>query len=141
LEDLDQADLVFLIGANPASNHPRLMTTLKDLRRRGGQVIVVNPVLETGLLHFRVPSDLRSLLFGTKIASLYVQPHIGGDLALMYGIAKRIVELGAHDQRFLDDHCEGWPALESRLRCIDWQDIEQKSGISCAEIDEIARRY
>ena len=82
LDDVENADLVFLIGGNPASNHPRLMRTLMKVRRRGGQIIVVNPVKETGLVNFRVPSDVRSLLFGTEIASLYVQPHIGGDLAL-----------------------------------------------------------
>ena len=80
---------MFLIGGNPASNHPRLMTALMKVRRRGGQVIVINPIVELGLVNFRIPSDLRSLLFGSPIASLYLQPHIGGDLALLTGIAKR----------------------------------------------------
>src|SRR5262249_5717116 len=71
LEDVESTDLVFLIGANPASNHPRLMRTLMNVRRRGGHVVVVNPVKEIGLVNFRVPSDLRSLLFGSKIASVY----------------------------------------------------------------------
>ena len=62
-------------------------------------MIVINPVVETGLVNFGVPSDVRSLLFGSEIASLYVQPHIGGDLALLTGIAKRIDEMGAHDRR------------------------------------------
>jgi len=141
LEDLEQTDLVFLIGANPASNHPRLMTSLKNLRRRGGEVIVVNPVRETGLVNFRVPSDLRSLLLGSRIASLYIQPHIGGDAALMHGVAKSTLELGAQDEKFLANHCEGWPALQSHLHSLTWQEIEQKSGILRAEIDEIARRY
>ena len=57
LEDVEHADLVFLIGGNPASNHPRLMTTLKQVRRRGGEVIVINPVREVGLVNFRIPSD------------------------------------------------------------------------------------
>src|SRR5262249_59635995 len=106
-----------------ASNHPRLMASLKNLRRRGGEVLVVNPVRETGLVNFRVPSDLGSLLFGSRIASLYVQPHIGGDAALMHGVAKRTLELGAHDERFLADHCEGWPALQSRLCSLASQEI------------------
>lgn len=141
LEDINSADLVMLIGGNPASNHPRLMTELKNLRRRGGEVIVVNPVRETGLINFRVPSDVRSLLFGTEIASLYVQPHIGGDLALVTGIAKRIVEMGGQNERFLNDHCEGWPALRDHLQAIGWDEIERKSGVSRAEIDAMAERY
>ena len=83
---------MFLIGGNPASNHPRLMRTLMTIRRRGGEVIVINPVVETGLVNFSVPSDVGACCSARKIASLYVQPHIGGDLALLTGIAKRVVE-------------------------------------------------
>ncbi|HWB20670.1 MAG TPA: molybdopterin-dependent oxidoreductase, partial [Phycisphaerales bacterium] len=73
LEDLEHADLVFVIGANPASNHPRFMRTLMDVKRRGGRVVVMNPMVETGLVNFRVPSDMRSLFFGTDIADEYLQ--------------------------------------------------------------------
>ncbi|MCP4817503.1 MAG: molybdopterin-dependent oxidoreductase, partial [Planctomycetaceae bacterium] len=101
LDDVEHADLVFVIGGNPPSNHPRLMTTLMQVRRRGGKVIVINPVVESGLVNFRIPSNVRSMLFGTRIATQYVQPHIGGDLALLTGIAKRIDELGLQDDGFL----------------------------------------
>ena len=66
LEDVERSDLYVLIGGNPASNHPRLMRSLMALRRRGGQVIVINPAKEVGLVNFRVPSDPRSLLFGSR---------------------------------------------------------------------------
>lgn len=92
LSDLDKTDLVFLIGANPASNHPRLMKSFMQIRRRGGNVVVINPIREPGLESFSVPSDARSLLFGSKVASHMVQPHIGGDLALLTGIAKWLIE-------------------------------------------------
>jgi molybdopterin-dependent oxidoreductase alpha subunit len=141
LEDLEHADLVFVIGGNPASNHPRLMRTLLRVRRRGGHVIVVNPIVETGLVRFNVPSDIKSLLFGSKIASLYVQPHIGGDLALFTGIAKLVVELGAHDAAFLNNHCQGWPELKSRLADISWDEITTKSGVSRTEIAKIVAYY
>jgi len=141
LDDLEGADLVMIIGGNPASNHPRLMRSLMTVRRRGGQVIVINPVVETGMVNFSVPSDPRSLLFGTEIASLYVQPHIGGDLALITGIAKRVVELGATDAPFLETSCEGWPELRAYLAALDWAEICQKSGVSREQIDEIAKRY
>ena len=99
LDDVEHADLVFVIGGNPASNHPRLMRNLMGVRRRGGEVIVINPVIETGMVNFSVPSDVRSLLLGSHIASLYVQPHIGGDLALLHGIAKRISNWGPPTRR------------------------------------------
>jgi molybdopterin-dependent oxidoreductase alpha subunit len=141
LEDLDAADCVFVIGGNPASNHPRLMRTLMQVRRRGGEVIVINPIVETGLVRFNVPSDVISLLFGTKIATLYVQPHIGGDLALLTGVAKRIVEMSAHDESFLNAHCNRWPQLREQLAALTWDEITAKSGVSTEQIDEIAARY
>ncbi|HND55207.1 MAG TPA: molybdopterin dinucleotide binding domain-containing protein, partial [Pirellulaceae bacterium] len=121
---------------------PRLMTTLMQVRRRGGHVIVINPVRETGMVSFRIPSDWRSMLFGSEIASLYVQPHIGGDLALLTGIAKRIDELGApRDDKYLADHAQGAEAWLAHLRQLEWGEIERKSGVSRAEIDAIAQRY
>jgi molybdopterin-dependent oxidoreductase alpha subunit len=141
LDDVEHADLVFLIGGNPASNHPRLMRSLMTVRRHGGDVTVVNPIVETGLVNFRVPSDMRSLLFGTKIATQYVQPHIGGDLAMLYGVAKGIDELGAVDERFVLEHCTGWPELRDRLRSLSWSEIVDKSGLSRDDIDAMAERY
>jgi len=127
LEDLKHCDLVFLIGGNPASNHPRLMRTLMELRRRGGQVIVVNPMIETGLVNFSVPSDVRSLFFGSEIASLYVQPHIGGDIAFLTAVSKLIAENDPRRHRdgspldfFLEDpdsdillDSRNWPGLDA----------------------------
>lgn len=141
LEDIEHSDMVFVIGGNPASNHPRLMTTLMQVRRRGGEVIVVNPIRETGLVQFRIPSDWRSLLFGTKIASEYIQPHIGGDLALLTGIAKRCDEIGARADAFLADHCDGALAWLDALRAMPWEEIERKSGVAKAEIERIAAKY
>ena len=141
LDDVEHADPVFVIGGNPASNHPRLMTSLMHVRRRGGEVIVMNPVVETGLVKFRIPSSPRSLLFGTPIATTYVQPHIGGDLALLTGIAKRIDEMGAADVPFLQEHCEGYDDWIAGIRRTPWEEIHEKSGVDAAALEEIARKY
>ena len=99
LEDIQKADLVLVTGANPASNHPRLITQLMHVRRRGGKVIVINPVKELGMVRFRVPSDVRSMLFGSTISDLYLQPHIGGDVALYKALLKAVLESGGRNQR------------------------------------------
>src|SRR5262245_54982924 len=117
------------------------MRTLMHVGRRGGHVIVINPVVETGLVRFNVPSDVWSLLFGSKIASLYVQPDIGGDLALLTGIAKGVLETGTHDEAFLNNHCAGWPELRARLQSVSWDEITAKSGVKRADIDAIVRLY
>ena len=146
LDDLDHADLIFLIGANPASNHPRLMRILMDVRRRGGQVIVINPAKERGLENFSVPSDIRSLLFGSEIASLYLQPHIGGDIALLKGIAKSLLSLSQKDpslldRNFIDKHTHNFAEVENNVNYESWETLEVASGVSRKEMEKTARIY
>ncbi len=141
LEDLDHTDLYILVGANPASNHPRLMRTLMQIRRRGGQVVVINPLRELGLVKFRVPSDVRSLLFGSEIASTYIQPHIGGDLALFTGLAKAVLEQGRQDEAFIAAHTEDFDLFRQQVVEISWDDIVESSGVEQAVIRRLADRY
>jgi molybdopterin-dependent oxidoreductase alpha subunit len=141
LEDVGRADLFFLVGGNPASNHPRLMRALMNVRRRGGHVVVVNPVREVGLVNFRVPSDLRSLFFGSEIASLYLRPHIGGDVALLTGIAKCVLDQGAADAAFIADHTAGFADFEREVRATLWEAIEGGSGVGRNEIGRAAELY
>lgn len=141
LEDLDGCDLYLLIGGNPASNHPRLMRSLMQIRRRGGKVIVVNPAKELGLVNFRVPSDPWSLLFGSEIASQYVQPHIGGDIAWLTGVIKIVLERGGLDREFIDQHTENFEALRQQVEATSWSDIEASSGVSRSSIEESATTF
>lgn len=141
LEDVEKTDLFALIGGNPASNHPRMMRSLMNIRRRGGHVLVINPVKEIGLINFSVPSDLRSLLFGSKIASLYVQPHIGGDIALLTGVARIVLEKSAIDERFIHEATEGFETYRTHILGTDWEAIERGSGVGRAAIAQIADMY
>lgn len=141
LEDLEHADFVMLLGGNPASNHPRLMRSLMQVRRAGGQVVVINPVKELGLMKFRVPSDVRSMLFGCEIASEYLQPHIGGDVGFLAGLAKAIIESGKQDTAFIDKATEGFAEFTQHIRNLTWQEIEAQSGISQADIEKITHLY
>lgn len=141
LDDIKKCDLIFLIGCNPASNHPRLMSELVRHKRRGGRIIVINPIRELGLVRFRVPSDPRSLLFGSSIADLYIQPHIGGDIALLAGVAKALLERRAIDRLFIDRHTENWEEFEKSTRALDWQAIVEQSGVARAEIERMAAMY
>jgi molybdopterin-dependent oxidoreductase alpha subunit len=141
LSDLEQCDLYILIGANPASNHPRLMRSLMDLRRRGGDVIVVNPARELGLVNFRVPSDWRSLLFGSEIATSYLQPHIGGDIALLTGVAKDLLAREACDRRFIETATEDFSQFVAQVEATSWDEIVEQSGVPFPEIKQFADRY
>lgn len=146
LEDLTRCDLVVLLGANPASNHPRLMTQLANLRARGGQIIVVNPVRESPLETFHVPSQIKSLFFGTKIASTYVQPLPGGDVAFLVGVLKSIIEKRKVDNEFIDSHTEGATEVFDYARNADWEELIKNSGVNretiekCADIIYMSKR-
>src|SRR3954466_11586716 len=141
LEDLEHCALFFLIGGNPASNHPRLMSSLMRLRRRGGKIIVINPVREPGLVNFKVPSDVRSMLFGTEMASLYLQPTIGGDIALLSGIAKAILARDAVDQVFVAENTEGFEQVRRQVEQLSWEEIETASGVSRDQMERAADIY
>jgi len=135
LDDLDHTDLVIVAGANPASNHPRLIVKLVELRKRGGTVIVVNPLRELGLVRFRIPSRPRSMLFGSDVASIYLQPHVGSDIAVFKALLKGVVEREAVDDVFVRDHVEGWEAVEADVRATSWDDLSTRTGLSREETD------
>ncbi|WP_116368480.1 FdhF/YdeP family oxidoreductase [Parahaliea mediterranea] len=142
LADLSGCDLVFVIGANPASNHPRFIHQLKNCRDRGGEVVVINPAREPGLVKFAVPKSPASMIAGgTEIASAYLQPHIGGDIALFKGIAKALLAAGAEDRAFIDQHCEHGDAFAADIAATTWADIEAACGVARADIERVAGLY
>jgi molybdopterin-dependent oxidoreductase alpha subunit len=135
LDDLSAADVVLLVGANPASNHPRLITKLVELRRRGGTVIAVNPYRETGLVRFRVPSDWRSMLLGSEVSDLYLQPHVGSDAALLVLLLKRVIERGAVDDTYVRAHTSGWEAVRADAAGRDADALLTACGVPRAEVE------
>ena len=135
LEDLDRADLALVAGANPASNHPRLVVKLVEMRKRGGTVIIVNPVKELGLVRFRIPSRPGSLLFGSDVSDLYLQPHVGSDVAVFKALLKGVIEARAVDRAFVRDHVEGWEAVEADVAATPWEKLLPACGLTDAQID------
>ncbi len=139
LESLKEADCVVLAGANSAYNHPRLMNELIKLRDRGGKVIVINPIMEIGLVKFGSPAfPIKSLVPGSDISSLYLQPIPGSDSVLFTGIQKALIEKGTIKTEFLQAHAEGWEAVVENARSIPWETIIETCGVSQAEIEAAA---
>lgn len=142
LADLEIADLIFVIGANPASNHPRFIHKLKDCRDRGGQVVIINPAKEAGLVKFALPKSPKSLLKGgSDIASEYLQPKIGSDTVLFKGIAKALVELGGLDNQFINQYTQGFAEFSSDIEQLEWADIEKKTQLTQNQIEAVAKIY
>ncbi len=139
LEDLTRCDLIVVIGANPSSNHPRFIHKLRDCRARGGEVIMVNPAKEAGLVRFASPKSARSLLKGGDwIASEYLQPRIGGDPALLKGLAKALIEGTFEKRDFIAAHTTGFADFRADCAATGWPEIERGSGLSRAAIEGVA---
>ncbi len=142
LEDLTGCDLFFLIGANPASNHPRLIHQLHALRDRGGHVVVINPAREPGLVKFAVPKSPKSLILGgSDIASEYLQPSIGSDVYILKGIAKAVIESGNENNAFIQQYTEQFEDYAENIKALSWQEITQSCGIEKTQIERIANLY
>jgi molybdopterin-dependent oxidoreductase alpha subunit len=140
LESLQQADGVVLVGSNAPANHPRLMNELIRLRERGGTVIVINPVLEAGLLKFGSPAfPIRSMLGGgSEIASLFLQPIPGSDVAVFLGLQKALLEAGSIPWEFVKAHADGWEAVISQIEATSWEAITRCCGLSREELEHTA---
>ncbi len=138
LDDLDRADLALVAGANPASNHPRLIVKLVEMRARGGRVIILNPVRELGLTRFRIPSRPGSLLFGSDVSDLYLMPHVGSDIAALKAILKGVIEKGGVDGAFVREHVEGWEDVEADVRARSWDDLLPACGLTRQEVERAA---
>lgn len=142
LADLGECDLIFVLGANPSSNHPRFIHQLKNCRERDGKVIVINPAKEPGLVKFAVPKSPKSLLTGgDEIASVYIQPKIASDLAVFKGIAKYIIENNHHNQSFISHYTRGFDSYVKDIEKTSWKLIEQVSGLNRESIIEVASLY
>ncbi len=148
LEDWDHADAIFLIGVNAASNAPRMLTSLAEASRRGAALVHINPLVEAAATRTIVPHDFTDMarLRATSTSTLNVQPRIGGDAALIRGVAKALLETardepGAIDKAFLDQHTTGFE--EYRHACEDaaWADLERQSGITETQLREMAAIY
>lgn len=141
LEDLTRCDLIMVIGANPASNHPRFIHKLRGIRARGGEVVMINPAKEAGLVKFAAPKSAKSMLKGgDEIASIYLQPRIGGDPALLLGLAKAVLEAGGENTAFLDAYTDNFSDYRKLAEATHWDEITAGSGVSRAEIEALAAK-
>ena len=140
LEDLKQSDCIVLIGSNAPANHPRLMNELIQLRERGGKVIVVNPLVEVGLVKFASPAyPIKSLFTGSDISSLYLQPIPGSDVALFVGIQKSLIERGMVQYSYLQEYTQGWSEVIEHAQATSWEKITQTCGVSRELIEQAAQ--
>ena len=142
LDDFEQADCIFVMGQNPGTNHPRMLITLQAAARRGAKIIAVNPLREPALERFANPQTVTGLLgIGGPISTQFVQVRINGDVAFLKGVMKVVLELGALDHAFLEQHTVGFEALARSLREASWTELVAASGVPREVMEEVGRTY
>ncbi|MGW5973438.1 FdhF/YdeP family oxidoreductase [Streptomyces sp. NPDC055186] len=144
LHDLHHTDLIFLVGQNPGSNHPRMLSALEEAKRNGARIIAVNPLPETGLRRFKNPQKARGVIGpGTQIADRFLHIRLGGDMALFQGLNRLLLE--AEDARpgevldhdFIHAHTTGFDEFAAHVRTVDWQDVATATGLTREEIEQV----
>ncbi|MEC4560532.1 FdhF/YdeP family oxidoreductase [Pseudomonas inefficax] len=151
--DLELADAIFVIGQNPGTNHPRMLEPLREAVKRGAQVVCFNPLKERGLERFQHPQHPFEMLSNGSepTNTAYFRPALGGDMAVMRGIAKYLLqwereaqangEPAVFDHAFIAEHTSG---IDTYLEAVDatpWPHIVEQSGLTQAEIELAARMY
>ena len=142
MEDLsDFADLIVIVGQNPGTNHPRMLTTLEKAKRRDAKIVSINPLPETGMGRFHNPQTVRGLTTGRQIADVYLPVRVNGDLAMFAGFNKALLEREQaapgtiFDHDFIDTYCDGFEAACDAWRELDWETLEADSGLSRAQLE------
>ena len=139
LDDFNHADTILVIGQNPGTNHPRMLTALSDAKKKGSTIIHINPLPETGLVRFKHPQDYMKLNFkSTKLSDIHIPIKIGGDAALFQGINKLIIDSKKVDHKFINDKTSEYEQYENSLQLLDWDRVSRDSGISKEEIIRLA---
>ena len=141
LKDFEFADTILVIGQNPGTNRPRMLTTLQHAARRGCKIISINPLLETGLKRFSNPQEVRAWLGNsTPIATSHLPVKINGDVALLKGLLKSLLaDHNAVDSKFIEQHTNGFRAFKDDIENTSWQSIVDESGINQKQICDTAK--
>jgi molybdopterin-dependent oxidoreductase alpha subunit len=143
LEDFEEAQAIFVVGQNPGTNHPRMLTSLERAKRRGCKLVHINPLPEVGMTRFKHPQDVLGLLgSGTILADLFLQVRINGDVALLKGITKAVLaHEGALDRDFIAQHTTGFDEFVSALQAVSWSEIVEQSGVAREQIEQAAQIF
>lgn len=145
LDDFEKAELVFVVGQNPGTNHPRQLSALQTSKRNGAKIISVNPLPEAGLMGFMNPQQVSGMLgISTKLTDLFLQVKINGDIPLFKGIIKQLVEWedergGVIDRQFAEEFTDGMADLLANVRDASWDQIVTRSGIPKDQIVQAAK--
>ena len=141
LEDFNSADLIIVVGQNPGTNHPRMLTALRDAKKKGASIISVNPLVETGMKKFKHPQNPVEMLgFGSSIADKHLRVKINSDQALFRAFSKSIIESDNIDEDFINKYTNGFENFRKIAVEARYEEISEITGIPLQEILEVSQK-
>ena len=141
LEDFNSADLIIVVGQNPGTNHPRMLTALRDAKKKGASIISVNPLVETGMKKFKHPQNPVEMLgFGSSIADKHLRVKINSDQALFRAFSKSIIESDNIDENFINKYTNGFENFRKIAIEARYEEISEITGIPLQEILEVSQK-
>jgi molybdopterin-dependent oxidoreductase alpha subunit len=142
LADIYLAKLLVVVGQNPGTNHPRMLTALEKAKRNGARIVAVNPLPEAGLIRFKNPQTPRGVVGGgTALADEFLQIRVCGDMALFQAIGALLLEWGAVDKDFIDRYTLGFDEYAAARRTLDWSQVDASTGLLRPQIATVARLF
>ncbi|MBU3821665.1 FdhF/YdeP family oxidoreductase [Flavobacteriaceae bacterium XHP0103] len=143
LDDLYKAELVMVVGQNPGTNHPRMLSALEKCKKNGGKIIAINPLAEAGLIKFTNPQNpIKLLTGGTQIADIHVSITINGDVAFFKAILLKLLEKeeqegGVFNMDFINEYTHGFESFITDLKTYNFEDCLKASGITREAFDAV----
>ncbi|MCI4671623.1 MAG: FdhF/YdeP family oxidoreductase [Bacteroidia bacterium] len=143
LEDFEKAEVVMILGQNPGTNHPRMLSALEKCKKNGGKIVAINPLIEAGLKRFKNPQKLVGYTgSGTELADHYLQVKINQDIPLLKAIMKKLYLRDKQgepifDHDFIHNNTRGYESLIMDLATYQLEELIERSGVDEAYIDQV----
>jgi len=143
LADFGKAEAILILGQNPGTNHPRMLSSLEKAKANGAKIVSINPIKEAGLLNFKNPQSIKGLLGGgTNISDLYLQIKINEDVALLKAVLVKLLEMSKEDpavidSAFIESKTSGFEALRNELKNHDYKSLVARTGLAEGDVTEL----
>ncbi|WP_447642795.1 MULTISPECIES: FdhF/YdeP family oxidoreductase [Chitinophagaceae] len=146
LEDMHDAEVVIIIGQNPGTNAPRMMSALAKCKAQGGKIIAINPLPETGMMGFINPQSVKTIVTdGVKLADLYLPVKINGDMALLKALEMLLLDFEKKspgevlDKQFIEEKTVGYDDFVKQFDNYELEDLAKECGVSAAQLYDAAQ--
>lgn len=144
LDDFEKAEVILIVGQNPGTNHPRMLTALQKAKKAGAKIVSINPLPEAGLMGFSNPQKVSHLLGGkTELSDLFLPVRINTDVPLFKAVLTKLYEIEhespgtVFDSSFIQDKTNGFGSFEEHIKSQDFDELVSQTGVPIPKVMEL----